>query len=128
MAKETQDEFFLGTDFERVFHILNDDEDASVEIGGWALSWMVKRHKEQADNAALLTKTTGAGDIVISGSYNADPNVNTQRATLTVTDDATDTEAEVPPGVYHWELKRTDAGFETVLAYGTLECIQGVHR
>lgn len=126
MAKETHDDIFLGTDFERVFHIKNDDESASINILGWALSWMVKRHKDQADNAALLTKTTAGGAIVIAGTFNATPSVNTQRATLTVPDDDTDT--EVPEGTYHWELKRTDAGFETVLAYGTLECVQGVHR
>lgn len=128
MAKETHDEIFLGTDLQRVFHIKNDDEDTSIDISGWALSWMVKRHPEQADNLALLTKTTGAGDIAIAGVFNSNPDSNLQRATLTLTDDATDTAAEVPPGLFHWELKRTDAGFETVLAYGTFEAIQGVHR
>jgi hypothetical protein len=126
MAKETHDDIFLGTDFERVFHIKNEDESASINILGWAISWMVKRHKDQADLLALLTKTTAGGALVISGSYNADPAVNTQRVTLTVAD--TDTDTAINEGLYHWELKRTDAGFETVLAYGTFECVQGVHR
>jgi hypothetical protein len=126
VAKETHDDIFLGTDFERVFHIKNDAESASIDITGWALSWMVKRHHDQADNLALLEFTTGDADITIAGAFDANPNTNAQRATLFVGDDATD--AEINPGMYHWELKRTDAGFETVLAYGTLECVQGVHR
>ena len=126
MAKETHDDIFLGTDFERVFHIKNEDESAAINILGWAISWMVKRHKDQSDLSASLTKTTGLGHIVIAGSYNSDPAVNTQRATLTVAD--TDTDTAISEGLYHWELKRTDAGFEVVLDYGTLECVQGVHR
>jgi hypothetical protein len=126
VAKETHDDVFLGTDFERVFHIKNDDEDTSIDITGWTLSYMVKRHHDQADNLALLEFTTTAGDITIAGAFDATPSTNTQRATLFVGDDETDT--EINPGMYHWELKRTDPGFETVLCYGTLECIQGVHR
>jgi hypothetical protein len=125
VAKETHDDIFLGTDFERVFHIKNDAETVSIDISGWTLSYMVKRHHDQADNLALLEFTSGAGDITIAGSFNADPGTNAQRATLVVADEETDT--EINQGTYHWELKRTDAGFETVLCYGTLECIKGVH-
>jgi hypothetical protein len=125
VAKETHDDIFLGTDFERVFHIKNDAETASIDIQGWTLSYMVKRHHDQADNLALLEFTTGAADIAIAGTFNADPSVNAQRATLFVADEETDT--EINQGMYHWELKRTDAGFETVLCYGTFECIKGVH-
>lgn len=126
MAKQTSDSIFLGTDFQRVFEIRDDDETAAIDISGWAISWMVKRFKDQADNVALLTKTTTGGHITIGGSFNADPTVNTQRATLSVLD--TDTDTAINDGMYWWELKRTDAGFETVLAYGSFECIQGVHR
>ena len=44
---------------------------------------------------------------------------------MTVLD--TDTDA-IAPGLYHYELKRTDAGFETPLALGTLTLKRGVHR
>lgn len=124
MAKETSDSIFIGTDFQRVFHIKNDTELASIDITGWALSWMVKRYTSDADGSALLTKTTSAG-IVIAGAFNASPSVNAQRATVTVVD--TDS-TSLNPGLYFWELKRTDDTFETVLAFGTIEVIQGVHR
>lgn len=125
MAKETADEAFIGTDFQRIFHILNEDEDEALDISGWTLSWMLKRKLSLADADALVTKTTGGGTVVISGTYNVTPGSNTQRATVTVND--TDTDA-ASAGIYYYELKRMDASLETVLAYGEFELLRGVHR
>ncbi len=125
MAKETADEIWLGTDLTRSFHIKDEAETTSINISGFALSYMVKRHKDDADASAILTKTTAGGAIVIAGSFNATPASNAQRATLTLTD--TDT-SSLYEGLYHWELKRTDDGSETVYAYGRMTFIRGVHR
>lgn len=125
MAKETAAELWVGTDFQWEFSVLNEAETAAINIAGWALSFMVKKRLSYADSAAIITKTTAAGGISITGTYNADPDVNTQVATVTVTDDDSDGESA---GVYYYELKRTDAGFETILAYGELELKQSVHR
>jgi len=125
MAKKTPAHIFLGEDRQFVFTILNQAETVVIDITGWALSWMVKRYKSDADLSAILTKTTGGAGIVISGVFNALPATNTQIATVTVAD--TDT-ATLTEELCHWELKRTDPGFETVLAYGTLELILAVHR
>lgn len=125
MAKETTDEIWLGTDLTRAYHNKNEAEDTSIEITGWTLGWMVKRYKSDADADAILTKTTTGGAIVIAGAFNATPANNAQRATLTLEDSDT---ASLYPGLYYWELKRTDAGFETVLGYGQMTFIQGVHR
>ena len=124
MAKETACSVFQGTDRNYVFTILNVAETAAINISGWALSWMVKKKRSDADASALLTKTT-ASAIVISGSFNSDPDENTQIATVSIED--TDT-TSLDPGTRYWELKRTDAGFETVLGYGALRLIRGVHR
>ena len=124
MAKETTDDLWLGTDLTRSFHIKDEAETTSIEITGWALSYQVKRYHSDADAAAILSKTTSSG-IAIAGAFNATPGSNAQRATLTLTD--TDT-ASLYPGLYYWELKRTDDGFETVLAYGRMTFFQGVHR
>jgi hypothetical protein len=124
MAKETTATLYLGADHTYPFTILNQAETLAVDISGWALSWMVKRRKSDADAAAVLTKTTVSG-IVISGTYNATITTNTQVATVTVADTDTDAIAE---GLYHYELKRTDAGLETPLAFGTLTLKRGVHR
>lgn len=124
MAKETGTTLFLGTDHQYVFHIKNLAEDTSIDIGGWALSWMVKLATSDADAAALVTKT-GSSGIAIAGTFNSAPSTNAQRATVTVED--TDT-ATLTAGVRVWELKRTDAGYETVLAYGPITFRRGVHR
>lgn len=125
MAKETNGvPLGIGEDLTFPYTILNATETTAIDITGWALSWMVKRAAADPDGAAILTKTTSAG-IVISGVFNAAPATNTQVATVTVAD--TDTEP-LSPGPYVYELKRTDAGAETTLAYGTLTLLQRVHH
>ena len=125
MAIETAVDVFQGTDRQFVFTIKNAAETACVDITGWALSWMVKRYPADTDLQAIVTKTVALGGIVISGVFNATPSVNTQVATVTLVD--TDTTL-VDPGLYRYELKRTDDNLETVLSYGPLVVIQGVHR
>jgi hypothetical protein len=126
MAKETTlDPLFLGTDFQYIFDIRDDEEETSIEITGWSLSFMLKRRFDDLDAAAILTKTTAGGSVVIAGTFNADPDANAQRATVTITD--TDTE-NLRQGMVRWELKRMDDGFETILAYGQVDLARGVHR
>lgn len=125
MAKETADEAFIGTDFQRIYHVLNEDEDEAIDISGWALSWMLKRKLTMLDADASVTKSTATTGVSIGGLYNATPGSNLQRATVTILD--TDTDA-LAAGIYYYELKRTDAGLETVLAYGEMELLRGVHR
>lgn len=125
MAKETPIEIFLGTDVLLEYTILDSDEDAAVEITGWALSFMIKPTRITLDADALVTKTTAGATITISGTYNADPDTNTQVATVSILDTNTST---LDPQNAWWELKRTDDGFETVLAYGRVNLIRSVHR
>jgi len=124
MAKETRLELRIGTDFAFLFPVLNEDEDEAINISGWALSFMIKRAASDSDAAALLTLTTAAA-ITIAGTYNVDPDVNAQRATVAVAD--TDTDA-LASGSAQWELKRTDAGFETILGYGEMRLYRTLHR
>lgn len=115
----------IGADHSFVFDVRNAAETESVNISGWALSWRLKRRLADADGSSLLVKTTGAGSIAITGTFNADPTVNAQRATVTVAD--TDTDG-LPDGLCYWELKRTDNGLETVLAGGTISLLATVHK
>jgi hypothetical protein len=66
----------------------------------------------------VLTRTTGGSTITITGSFNADPDTNTQRVNVLVEDTDTD---NMQPGRYYYVLRRTDAGNETVLAYGDID-------
>lgn len=125
MAKETRlNPLFLNTDKAYVFHVKNEAETAAIDITGWALSFMIKRDKTNADASALVSKATSSG-IVIAGTYNADPAVNTQRATVTVLDTDTD---DLSSGRCPWEFKRTDDGFEAVLGFGTVDLTKSVHK
>ena len=115
---------FIGVDKGYAYQALDAaDLTAAINVSGWALSWKLKRKPEDGDGKALITKTTSSG-ITVSGSYNAVAAQSTQRATVTLEDTDTD---NLPPGVYAYELKRTDAGFETVLAFGPITLIRGVH-
>lgn len=124
MAKQTSCELWIGEDHEYVFSVLNADESIAIDIGGWALSWMLKRKLSDPDLAKLLEKTTVAG-IVISGTFNSLPTLNTQVATVSLFDTDSDT---LKQGVCQYELKRTDAGSEAPLAYGPNNLRRGVHR
>lgn len=125
MAEETATELFLGEDRLFEFHILDADvSTTAINITGWALSFMIKKRRSDADASALVTKTTVSG-IAIAGTFNATASSNTQRATVTLAD--TDS-SSLNPGLAYYELKRTDDGFETVLAYGPITLKQGVHR
>lgn len=131
MAKETAIAgYFLGTDIQYSFHIKNEGETVSLDIALWTLSWRVRKIRsyptaqQVLQAAVVLEKYSTGGGIVIGGLFNSDPAANLQRAVVTVEDTDTDT---LKPGSYQYELKRIDVGFETVLAYGRIEFIQGVH-
>lgn len=117
------DRLFVGEDKQLSFTVFEADGSTPQDISGWALSWQVKKHASSMD-PAILTKTTGNSGISITGTFDADPDVNTQRAVVTLTDDDTAL-LHTPP--YRYELKRTDASNETVLVFGALRTRPAVH-
>jgi hypothetical protein len=116
---------FIGTDFRYVHTTYTAARTAIVDTTAWALSFVIKRRPTDSDMDAVFEKTTSNGGVVVSGTFNPDPGTNTQVATVTIAD--TDTDG-VLPGSYHWEMKRTDPGFETILSYGTVELKRSLHR
>lgn len=124
MAKRTRlQPLFLGTNRAYEMHILNAAESAAINIAAFALSFRLKRYPTDLDSASLVHKTLSSG-ITISGAFNADKALNAQRATVSIA--AADTSA-LAAGWTVWELKRTNPGFEEVLAYGSVELVRGVH-
>lgn len=117
-------ELKVGENRQYTYTIKNGAQTAVVDITGWTLSWMVKKRVTDTDANAILTKTTTAGGIAISGIFNADPLLNTQKATVSIAD--TDTNGKTP-GEYAVELKRMDVGAKTPLAEGRLRLLKGVH-
>lgn len=108
------------------FEILQRDKQTPLNCTGLNFSFMLKINEGDLDAAALLTKS--GSSVTVSGTYNADRSVNTQRVNVSIA--ANDT--RVIPGwtidnnlVYWHELKRTDV--ETVVSQGTVHLQQSLH-
>lgn len=125
MAKQaTIAELFIAADYTLEFTIYDSTETSIIDVSGMLLSWMLKRNLGQPDASAMLEKTNASG-ITIVGVHNSDPGLNTQKVLVVIT--AANTLA-IRPRVAAHELKRMDAGFETVLSYGPATLKRGVHR
>jgi hypothetical protein len=115
---DDDDAWFIGEDkILGPFTVYQQNKRTPQNITGWSVSWMMKRDLDDADVDAVLVKTTSAGITLTtptSGILN-----------ITIAD--TDTDG-LAAGTYYHEVKRTDAGNETVLATGTCVLQQGVHR
>lgn len=112
------DDLYVGEDKSLVFTVYQSDGTTAQNITGWTLSYMWKRSPSAADSAAVLTKTTAAGGIVLTTAASG-------ICTVTIAD--TDTDSITPGTLYH-ELKRMDAGNETVLTTGTVLLQRAIHR
>lgn len=123
MPKIVDLEYWIGSNFQFEFHILDRAETQAVNITGWQLSFMVKRRNIPIDSAALLTKTTGAGAISIVGTYLLLPTTNLQRAIVPLTP------ADIlVPGEWIYEIIRTDEGFRSLpLTHGKFVAHKGLH-
>ena len=107
MSKEQNitaaDHWFKGEDKSVVWDIV-DANGSAQNMTGWTVTFNL--YSTKSTGSALLTKTAALSN----GDGTND------RATITVAD--TDTEP-LPAGTYIYELVRSDAGSEQVLAYGT---------
>ena len=81
------------------------------EITGWTVNFVV-RTRDNAPGTALLTVSCS-----LSGTFDADPDVNTQVATATL---ARATTLALPVGTYRYSFGRTDTGARAILALGDL--------
>lgn len=102
------DHWFSGEDKQFRFTIV-DSAGNPQTMTGWALEWVLRSAPNK--DTATLTKNTSGGTIAISNGSGTD-----DRATVTVTDDDT---LNLVAKTYHYTLRRTDAGFEQVLAFGS---------
>jgi hypothetical protein len=98
------DHWFIGEDRTLRFTVL-DENDAVVDITGYALEWVMRERPATA--TAAITKTTGSGITITDG-----PNGLCE---VTIADADT---LSLSPGTYFHTLRRTDDGLETVLSFG----------
>lgn len=111
-APEGTVEYFLGTDRQYDFVIYtSEDQTECRDVTGYETTLMVKRRVYDDDVDALIDVNG-----VVSGVFNADPAVNTQKISVTVTKDMTDD--GIDPSLAHWAIKRTNSGAGTVLRFG----------
>jgi hypothetical protein len=100
-----RDQFVAGDD--KTLRITIDNDGS---IAGWALSFIFKRSRFDADADALFTKTVGDG-VTISDAVNGVVDVQIDRA---------DT-VDAGPGMSYWyDLVRTDTGSYATEAYGNV--------
>lgn len=115
---DEDDDFFIGEDKSLTpFTVYQADKRTRQNITGWTISWMLKRSLTDPDVDALLTKTTGAGITLTTPTSGI--------CTITIADTDTDS---LEPGRYYHEVKRMDAGNETVLSQGRCVLRRAVHR
>lgn len=97
--------------------VIAEHEATPVDITGWLISWMVKRHKADADGDAMIIKTVGDGITIVSAADGI--------CRVSVEDDDI---AAFEGGTQYWEeWKRTTAGFRTVLMQAPFVLGQAVH-
>ncbi|MGK2965508.1 MAG: hypothetical protein ACSLFM_07865 [Tepidiformaceae bacterium] len=102
------DEWFSGTDKTLEFTVVDADS-VAVNITGWALQWVLTLKDSRT---VMLTKTVGSGITITSGAAGI--------LQVAVADTDTNDFATGRTALYDYELRRTDAGNEDVLAYGTV--------
>lgn len=111
---------FVGADHQVVY---TDADDPPADMTGWTVVLDIRKKDTSAD-PPLLSKTG-----VVSGAYNADPELNAQKVTFTLSDD--DLAASIFKGddvVYRYSIKRTDAGSEQPLRYGDATIVTVTQR
>lgn len=124
------DHVFVGDD--RTFEITVYEDDAAttpVNISGFELVWILR--KTDKSPTALIEKSSvgSPAGIAITGTFNPDPNINTQRAVVTLSaQDSYSTGS--PAGVqlakkkYRYALKRVNDGARSTLTFGNFQFLQ----
>ena len=117
--------WFLGEDKVLRFTIYDADGETPIDITGWALSFSLRKTDKDATVPALIAKTTEDDTIEIVGTFNIDPEVNTQSVEIQFPSFDT---TNLKPIAYRYSLKRMDAGFEGILAYGSITLLQATEH
>jgi hypothetical protein len=100
-----------------------------VDVSGWAIGWTLRKKPGTTDPPLIHKEIGSPGGITVVGTFNADPEVNTQRVEVLLEDSDTydpgaDPALSIKPGLYSYALKRLDDGSEGILAWGTFTLLQ----
>lgn len=117
----TDKKWFLGEDKILSFTIFGPDEVTPIDFSAWTLEFVFRKTDKDTKEPPIMRKTMSAG-LSITGVFNVDPLVNTQRLIVTFTSD--DTTLLKPAFGYRYSIKRTDVNNEGILAYGGITFLQ----
>lgn len=127
------DAFYVGDDKVLSFRIWEGTA-AQIEAGtatpkdvtGQSFAWALKRNAETEEE--LIQKATGGSGITITGTFNIDRELNTQRVEVQInradTYDDDEPAVLVRRGRYVHALRRTDAGFSGIATEGKFKIRQ----
>lgn len=118
------DDLVIGTaEPKPAYQVLSEDGSEAINVTGFTFSWMLKRDLEDEDADAIAHIVNA--DINVTGTFDADPDVNEQRVIPNLL--AVHTAGE-EPGYVYGELRRTNSGFERVVDKRKFALVRGVHR
>lgn len=112
--------FFVGEDKVLSFTIFGADGVTPADCALWALELPVRK-TDHSSSFVVPLKTKANGKLMVTGAYNVDPQVNTQRVVAFFESEDT---TGVKAGTYRWSLKRTDDGEEAILTYGNFTLLE----
>jgi hypothetical protein len=117
----TDKKWFLGEDKILSFTIFAQDLTTPVDIGGWAIEFVLRK-SVKTSSLVIPVKDTTNGLLLIVGVFNEVPASNTQRIHIPFPSD--DTTLLKAGFEYQYSIKRTDEGNEGILVYGKLVFLQ----
>jgi hypothetical protein len=113
-------EWFRGENKILSTPVFGEDDTTPTNAAGWGMRYALARKK--TSSTALIEKTTDeGGGITVIGTFNLDPQINTQRVFITFASEDTD---PIKAGKYYHSLKRTDQNNEIILFHGEVELDQ----
>src|SRR5215210_241825 len=113
--------WFLGEDKTLSFTIFAVDGITPIDFSAWTIEFVFRRTDKTTD-LKMPIKTFVNGGLHITGVFNVDPAINTQRLIISFpSDDTTSLKAGY---AYRYSIKRTDVNNEEILAYGSITFLQ----
>jgi hypothetical protein len=102
------------------------------DVALWGFEFAVRKGDKTTGTPLILKSSGSPLEISVTGVYDVDRLLNTQRVLVMIED--TDTAAAdgsavlLAPKTYRYSLKRTDDGAETILTVGDFELLEATLR
>ncbi len=117
------DRMFIGEDITIRCQLVVQNQVTKVDavegdISGNAYAFEIKL--SPGDTAAIIDLATGGDGITFANGDTALGELSGANTVVVIAVSDTETEKITTPGLYYWDLWRTDSGAESVVAYGRI--------